>query len=118
MLCPLGWHVPSNEEWTTLINFIGGESIAGGKLKSTTDWFSPNIGATDEFGFNGLPGGDRYYQDGLFRYFGNSGNFWSSSVFEVDNISYSYDLQYQSAAIYHQGYSIRYGRSVRCLKDN
>jgi uncharacterized protein (TIGR02145 family) len=60
-LCPTGWHVPSNTEWTTLFNYAGGLAVAGGKLKETgtTHWNAPNTGATDEYGFKYLPGGLR-----------------------------------------------------------
>ena len=55
-LCPTGWHVPSDAEWFTLIDFLGGESVAGGKLKEigNTHWNSPNTGATDEYGFTAI----------------------------------------------------------------
>jgi uncharacterized protein (TIGR02145 family) len=60
-LCPTGWHVPSDAEWTTLTDYLGGEAIAGGKLKETgtAHWDSPNTGATDETGFTAFPGGNR-----------------------------------------------------------
>ncbi len=61
ILCPSGWHVPSDAEWTVLSDYLGGESVAGGKLKEagTTHWYTPNAGATNETGFTALPGGIR-----------------------------------------------------------
>lgn len=64
-LCPTGWHVPSEEEWTTLTIFLIGRNV-GGTMKSTTGWNSPNTGATNESGFSGLPGGNRN-SDGDFN---------------------------------------------------
>lgn len=77
-ICPTGWHVPTNDEWLTLANYLGGESIAGGKLKEAglTHWISPNIDATNEFAFNALPGGQRV---GGFSDFGNLSTFATSS---------------------------------------
>jgi uncharacterized protein (TIGR02145 family) len=67
-LCPRGWHVPTDAEWKTLITNLGGESVAGGKLKEkgTSHWQSPNAGATNETGFTALPSGERK-QSGVFE---------------------------------------------------
>ena len=58
-VCPTGWHLPTDAEWTTLTDYLGGKNVAGGKLKETgtEHWFSPNTGATNESGFTALPGG-------------------------------------------------------------
>jgi uncharacterized protein (TIGR02145 family) len=79
-VCPTGWHVPSDPEWTTLTTYLGGESVAGSKLKETgtTHWQSPNTGATNETGFTALPGSLRY-QDGMFDFIGGYGYWWSST---------------------------------------
>ena len=78
-LAPQGWHVPSDAEWSTLTDFLGGESVAGGKMKSTGTslWQSPNTVATNESGFTGLPGGARSFI-GDFD-IGDFGFWWSSS---------------------------------------
>ncbi|MEX0635629.1 MAG: fibrobacter succinogenes major paralogous domain-containing protein [Ferruginibacter sp.] len=78
-LCPTGWHVPSDSEFTILIDFLGGDSIAGGKMKATVGWQTANNGATNESGFLGLPGGSRYSYYGEFFNVGNNGYWWSSS---------------------------------------
>lgn len=85
-LCPTGWHVPTDTEWTTLTDYLGGEIVAGGKLKSTrTDpdthprWKSPNTGATDEYGFSALPGGRRDSGYDNFVNAGYVGGWWSST---------------------------------------
>ncbi len=73
-----GWHIPTDAEWTTLTDYLGGESIAGGKLKETgtTHWRSPNAGATNESGFTALPGGHRDV-NGTFSAMGDDGFWWS-----------------------------------------
>jgi uncharacterized protein (TIGR02145 family) len=121
-ICPAGWHLPSDEEWTILTTFLGGESIAGGKMKTigtieagTGLWHTPNTGATNESGFTGLPGGyivNNNYFEGLSNY----GIFWFSTEENTDNAWYL-ELYYnlEEAYIYH--YIKSDGFSVRCLKD-
>ena len=79
-VCPTGWHVPTDAEWTTLTTFLGGENVAGGKLKETgtTHWTTPNTGATNETGFTALPSGYRYI-DGTFLTIFSMGIWWSST---------------------------------------
>ncbi|SVC55879.1 uncharacterized protein METZ01_LOCUS308733, partial [marine metagenome] len=80
-VCPDGWHVPSDEAYTILIDYLGGTSVAGGKMKETglEHWYSPNAGATNESGFTGLPSGFRYWADGNYYYMGEYNYFWTSS---------------------------------------
>ena len=80
--CPWGWHLPSDAEWTHLTDYLGGQSVAGGKLKETgtSHWNSPNIGATNETGFTALPGGFRNYY-GDFNYIGDYGYWWSATEY-------------------------------------
>ncbi|MCB9001260.1 MAG: fibrobacter succinogenes major paralogous domain-containing protein [Bacteroidales bacterium] len=82
-LAPTGWHVATDAEWTTLTTYLGGESVAGGKLKETdtTHWASPNTGATNETGFTALPGGYRG-RGGAFGGIGGYGYWWSATEFE------------------------------------
>ena len=118
ILAPNGYHVPSDTEWTTLTTYLGGESIAGGKMKSTdtTLWLSPNADATNSSGFTGLPGGYRSYV-GSFYYVGTNGLWWSSS--EVNTSSaWNRSLGYNGGIANRSGYfSKEGGFSVRCLRD-
>jgi uncharacterized protein (TIGR02145 family) len=118
-ICPDGWHVPTDGEWTILTNYLGGESVAGGKMKEPgfAHWYSPNTGATNESGFTCLPAGVRYDYDGSFYYLGVQGFFWSSSQ---DGISYAWSrsLDYYYAYVYRSYDYKEYGFSVRCLKDD
>ncbi|MHC1776286.1 MAG: FISUMP domain-containing protein [Lentimicrobium sp.] len=116
-ICPAGWHVPKNAEWTTLTTFLGGESIAGSKMKEsgTTHWLSPNTGATNESGFTALPGGERY-NDGFFTSLGGYALFWSPSEKYVDG-SWCRRLINNIASAYSDWNEKSTGYSVRCLKD-
>ncbi len=116
-LCPTGWHLPSDAEWTELTNYLGGVSVAGGKMKETgtAHWTSPNTGATNESGFSGLPGGNRSY-NGLFDYFGSRSYWWSSTENTADNALVRY-LVYNGANIIRISYNKKNGYSVRCLRD-
>lgn len=117
-ICPNGWHVPTNNEWSTLIEFLGGENIAGGKLKETgaTHWNSPNTGATNESGFTALPGGARF-DDGFFQ-IGDIGVWWSSTEKNV-YFAWSWQLWNGGQEIYNDNdYPKRYGFSIRCVKDD
>jgi uncharacterized protein (TIGR02145 family) len=117
-IAPSGWHVPTDEEWTTLTTFLGGFSVAGGKLKEAglAHWVSPNTGATNETGFTALPGGTRI-SDGTFYNNGYSGNWWSSTVSNAVSAWYRY-LYYNDGKGLRDGSINLYGFSVRCLRDN
>jgi len=114
-VCPSGWHLPSDAEWTILTTYLGGKSAGGGKLKSTTGWNSPNKGATNESGFTGLPGGYRYY-DGSFGNFGITGSFWSATEVGAAG-AWRRNLCYDDAYVFRYGYGKAFGFSVRCLRD-
>lgn len=114
-LCPTGWHVPSDVEWATLITYLGGTNVAGGKLKETGNkhWGKPNSGATNEIGFTALPGGSRVW-DGSFNLIGQDGFWWSSS--EQDNsTSWSNFMSSSNSIIETGNFSKHTGMSVRCL---
>ena len=117
-ICPEGWHVPSDDEYTVLTDFLGGESVAGGKMKEVgfEHWNSPNTGATNESGFTGLPAGYRYYVDGSYNYMGNYGYFWSSSEYYSDYAWYRL-LNYSYSTVARSDSNKRTGFSVRCLGD-
>lgn len=115
-ICPDGWHLPTDDEWTTLTTFLGGENVAGGKMKETgtTHWNSPNTGATNSSGFTALPGGFRY--SGSFSSLGNYGYWRSSSEYSGSNVWYRY-LFYDGVRVdRNNGYKTS-GFSVRCLKN-
>jgi uncharacterized protein (TIGR02145 family) len=116
-LCPTGWHVPTDAEWTKLTDYLGGESIAGGKLKEigTTHWLSPNTGATNETGFTALPGGSRYLS-GLFYLIGNYDLLWSSLEVNTGNAWYRY-MYNDNSGVGRLDYNKNNGISVRCLRD-
>jgi len=118
-LAPTGWHVPTDAEWTILTNCLGGENVAGGKMKATgtTLWLSPNTSATNSSGFTGLPGGGRII-DGItfFAAIGNSGFWWSASEYDTTN-AWNRNLYFNNGnANRHNNYKNN-GFSVRCLRD-
>jgi uncharacterized protein (TIGR02145 family) len=115
-LCPVGWHVPTDAEWTTLENYLGGTVIAGGKLKSTsTLWSAPNTEATNESGFSGLPGGLRG-SNGAYGNVGYYGCWWSSTVYSTTGAWYR--VLYYSNGNSSRNYNFKQtGFSVRCLRD-
>ncbi len=116
-LAPEGWHIPSDFEWTTLINTLGGSNIAGGMMKAqgTSYWNPPNLGATNLCNFSALPGGSCNLA-GTFSGEGNIANWWSSTKGET-NIAWSRNLNYNDTKISGAGTDLRFGYSVRCIKD-
>jgi uncharacterized protein (TIGR02145 family) len=117
-LAPAGWHIPSKDEWNTLINTLGGASIAGGKLKDTILYLIPNVGATNSSGFSGLPGGILW---GGFSGVGGGGFWWSSTIklprITVYGESYSFLLYWNKEEAIIGASTNNYGLSVRCIKD-
>jgi uncharacterized protein (TIGR02145 family) len=77
--CPAGWHLPSDAEWKILTDYLGGELIAGGKLKSISGWSIPNTEAKNSSGFTGLPGGSRN-SGRTFQDAGDYGYWWSATA--------------------------------------
>jgi uncharacterized protein (TIGR02145 family) len=116
-VCPTGWHVPTDEEWTTLTTYLGGEDVAGGKLKETgtTDWANPNTGATNETGFAALPSGYRQYY-GTFYAIGYGSIWWSATDSTAMNALYRY-VDYNTSSTFRLDYPKHCGLSVRCVKD-
>jgi uncharacterized protein (TIGR02145 family) len=117
-LAPQGWHIPSDAEWTTLTTFLGGESVAGGKMKSigTSLWQSPNTAATNESGFTGFPAGYRYDFEGPFTDIGNLGVWWSLSEYDATNV-FLRVLYFSNGNAGITFDRKTYGFSVRCAKD-
>jgi uncharacterized protein (TIGR02145 family) len=119
--CPDGWHLPSNAEWTALIDFAGGNDIAGKKLKATTGWNS-NGNGTDDYGFSALPGGfgdsdGSFPSAGDFYIVGNYGTWWSASASGYSSYVYYLDIVYNSIEVGRGDYFKSFLRSVRCVKD-
>jgi uncharacterized protein (TIGR02145 family) len=115
-LCPVGWHVPSDAEWSTLENFLDGSSVAGGKMKSVSPlWLSPNSGATNSSGFSGLPGGNRN-SSGTYVNVGYLGYWWSSTQFSTTS-AWLRSLFYNNGDVNRNYYFKRFGFSVRCVRD-
>jgi uncharacterized protein (TIGR02145 family) len=119
-LAPAGWHVPSEAEWKTLMNFLGGKDSAGGKLKEIgiTHWTFPNAGATNSSQFTGLPGGNRSNLSGHFATLGDIGRWWSSTqnIFDTSTC-WHFDLFNSSADVNLDDSFKENGFSVRCIKD-
>lgn len=114
-LAPQGWHIPNNDEWTTLFVTLGGFS-SGGQLKATSLWEAPNTGATNSSFFTALPGGKRDGDAGTFLAIGQQGNWWSSSSTFGGDGSY-YRLFYNMGDIGGGSSYAQFGYSVRCVKD-
>ncbi|MBW6534936.1 MAG: fibrobacter succinogenes major paralogous domain-containing protein [Mariniphaga sp.] len=117
-LCPTGWHVPTNKEWIILTDYLGGENIAGGKLKEigTIHWSSPNEGATNETGYTALPGGYRSTSNINFRQIKTDGFWWSSTNFGY-NGAYYRQMRSSFKYVFGEGSGKAAGFSVRCIKD-
>jgi uncharacterized protein (TIGR02145 family) len=121
-LCPSGWHVPTDADWTTLTDFLGGEGVAGGKMRAigTTYWYSSNTGATNESGFSALPGGFRFNEDGSFYNIRNVAFFWSALYSGI--YASSRKVLHTMSNILRESYyladtRLKSGASIRCLKD-
>ncbi len=122
-LAPKGYHIPSDAEWTVLADFLGGEDIAGHKMKSTTGWKAGTIqnyngnnnNGNNSSGFNGLPGGYTYGSGGFYNMNRNS-YFWSSSVYSRD-IALNRLLDDNNTKVYTEQSLMANGFSVRCLRD-
>lgn len=115
-VCPTGWHVPTDNELTVLIDFLGGEDIAGSKMKRITGWNAPNTNATNESGFSGLPGGYRSSLSGGFSNVGAYGHWWSSTEGDTD-FAWSRNLFYFNDTANRFFEDWQNGFSVRCVKD-
>jgi len=117
-LCPTGWHVPTDAEWTTLTDYLGGLSVAGGKLKETgfIHWSNGNVGATNESGFTALPGGDRDI-NGSFNRIGLNGRWWSSSMYGSTGKAWYREMGGNHAGVIQANSSPDDGYSVRCIRD-
>ena len=117
IIAPDGWHVPTDDEWTTLTDYLGGTSVAGGKMKETgtEHWGSPNTDATNESGFTALPGGYRFTSGG-YIFQGYDGYFWSSTE-SNSNDAWCRLLLYDKSDVSRYNGNKKYGFSLRCVRD-
>jgi uncharacterized protein (TIGR02145 family) len=117
--CPDGWHLPTDSEWTILANNLGGASLAGGKLKSTTAWELSCSHTTNSSGFTAIPGGYRT-GNGYYSNFSEEGNWWSSTEYN-NTLSWRRELQTINCAendiLFRTTFPKIYGLSCRCIKN-
>ena len=111
-LCPIGWHVPTDAEWTAMTSSLGSDNFAGSMIKSN---FGGSWNGTNLSGFSGLPGGYRSGSDGNFSNAGNDGYWWSSSPLGSD--AWVRYLYYDYEDVYRLIGNGRFGYSVRCVRD-
>ena len=112
-----GWHVPTQTDWQTLATYLGGLSVAGGKMKEVglTHWNTPNAGATNSSNFTGLPGG---YYGTSYNTIGNNGYFWSSTGAINPSNAWGRMLYYNDTQLYeYEALPKTYFLSVRLIKD-
>jgi len=119
-IAPEGWHIPTKTEWEQLVNFLGGDSIAGSKMKETgtTYWTAPNSDATNSSGFNARGAGYRSYETGEFENFGDNAYWWSTTTDDTDPLdAYRCKLYNDEKGVSIKASSKVYGMAIRCVKD-
>jgi len=116
-VAPVGWHLPHDDEYEKLIDFLGGKT-EGDKLKEigTTHWHQPNEDATDKYGFTALPGGIRKFDGSGFHDLGLSAEFWTTRT-DDENLASAISLTYSNQYVMFGNYSRQKGVSVRCILD-
>jgi uncharacterized protein (TIGR02145 family) len=121
-ICPTGFHIPEDAEWTTLTDELGGSLTAGGPMKTTGTlsagtglWRSPNTGATNSSGFSGLPGGERK-PDGSYVFLGYYGRWWSSTSV-TSTTAYGRRIYNDRTSVNRDAFDKKNGFYVRCVKD-
>jgi uncharacterized protein (TIGR02145 family) len=116
-ICPCGWHVPEYDEWMELINYLGGDSLAGGKMKEegNAHWQN-NTGASNSIGLCMLPGGYRSEANGATNSMGLIGYWWTATL--IDSIAaFSIRIRYYDSYAYRLDVRKACGQSIRCVKD-
>lgn len=118
LLCPIGWHVPNKSEWKILTDYVGGEKVAGGKLKESNGvhWKEPNTCFVNNYNFIALPGGCRKNFDGEFIDIGTLGYWWTSSSASFF-IADCFSMSYLNTQLVRFETNKREGHNVRCIKD-
>jgi uncharacterized protein (TIGR02145 family) len=115
-LCPVGWKVPHDSDWVNLADFLGGESVAGDKLKTLDLWFGPGTPATNEIGFSAKPGGARILQgNGAYNSISNMGYWWSSQENGAE-VLINRQITYANSNLAQASNSKKLGLSVRCIR--
>lgn len=121
-ICPDGWKVPTDNDWTVLVNEFNGINLAGGSLKSVHTvpdehprWINPNVNASDESGFSATPGGFRNHE-GMFQHLGSFGGWWTSSK-EYNENAWKFGLSYNDEKVHNYPRNKKYGFSVRCVRE-
>jgi len=112
-IAPAGWHIPTKEDWITLTTFLGGDAVAGAKLKATSLWYNPNTGATNESGFTTLPGGLRK-SDAKFVNVGGYGYWWTDKEHDATT-AVERSLQFDVNDSYMYWLTKGCGISIRCI---
>jgi uncharacterized protein (TIGR02145 family) len=113
-ICPIGYHVPSDEEWAILIDYLGGRGVAGDKMKSLNYWYNQNTHAKNESGFSGLAGG--YRDRGEFGFIGKFGSWICSTEIQDDN-AWNRTIGFNGSEVYRDACLKTNGYSLRCIKD-
>jgi len=116
-ICPEGWHVPSESDWTILNTYLGSDA-SGGKMKEpgTRHWISPNNGATNTSGFTALPAGFRLFSNSTFKQLGAEADFWSSTMNDANSVVI-FNIDGSDVTLVKGFDDKRYGYSVRCIKN-
>jgi uncharacterized protein (TIGR02145 family) len=115
-ICPPGWHVPSIQDWKSMIRYFGGETLAGGKLKSTLQWQTPNVGATNASGFSAYPGG---YFDSMAQQWHDlyrEGYYWTSEIISKGTAVAAY-FEFRTSGVQTYEEFQPSALSVRCIKN-
>ena len=118
-LCPSGWHVPSDEEWTTFTEYLGGLKIGGAKIKEAgfTHWEEPNVGASNSSGFSAIPAGQRRAIGGIFTGLGLYDSWWSSTEYNFEKSWYRSVATINTDVWRSSGTLKQNGTSIRCIKN-
>lgn len=117
-LAPAGWHVPTEQEWLSMIAFSGGLTFGGGRMKEagTQHWGEPNYMGNNAYGFTALPGGFRHYQ-GEFLQLGKTAEWWTADQINNTNTAISYYVGKDGAGCYSKTTIMNFGYSIRLVKD-
>jgi uncharacterized protein (TIGR02145 family) len=114
-LAPEGWRIPTDKDWVKLTEYLGGEKVAGGKMKNLSLWDNPNMGATNESNFAAFPGGFRN-NNGFFNNMGKFGVFWTSTE-EDNSLAWNRALNALHSGVLRYYSNKEDGQSIRCVKD-